>query len=54
MIGFKPSLESDVSDLSKSPGAISVMDYVEEMTLLYEIREMFKKMREIWEDYLMR
>ena len=35
------------------PGAISVMDYVEEMTLLYEIRDRFKKMREIW-DYFNR
>ena len=34
-------------------GAISVMDYVEEMTLLYEIRDRFKKMREIW-DYFNR
>jgi len=34
------------------PAAVSVMDYVEEMTLLYEIREMFKKMKKIWEDYL--
>jgi len=32
--------------------ALSVMDYVEEMTLLYEIRDMFKKMKRIWEDYL--
>jgi len=28
------------------------MDYVEKMALLYEIREMFKKMKKIWEDYL--
>ena len=35
------------------PGAISVMDYVEEMTLLYEIRDRFKKMREIWEEYFL-
>jgi len=35
------------------PGAISVMDYVEEMTLLYEIRDKFKKVREIWEEYLL-
>ena len=35
------------------PGALSVMDYVEEMTLLYEIRERFKKTKKIWEDYLM-
>jgi hypothetical protein len=35
-------------------GAASVSDYVDEMTLLYELREMFKKMREIWEEYLLR
>lgn len=34
-------------------GALSVMDYVEEMALLYEVREMFKKMKEIWEEYLL-
>jgi hypothetical protein len=37
----------------ETPGTISVLDYVDEMALLYEVREMFKKMREIWEDYLM-
>jgi len=36
----------------ENPSAISVMDYVEEMALLYEIREMFKNMEKIWEDYL--
>ena len=36
----------------ETSGAISVMDYVEEMNLLYEMREMFKKMKEIWEEYL--
>ncbi len=37
----------------ESPGVISVMDYVEEMTLLYEMREMFKKMKKIWEEYVL-
>jgi len=37
----------------ETPGTISVLDYVDEMALLYEVREMFKKMREIWEEYLM-
>lgn len=34
------------------PAALSVIDYVEQMTLLYEVREMFRKMGKIWEDYL--
>ena len=37
----------------ESSGPLSVMDYVEEMTLLYEIRERFEKMKEIW-DYFNR
>ena len=37
----------------ETPGAFSVVDYVDELTLLYEMREMFKKMREIWEEYVM-
>ena len=37
----------------ETPGTISVLDYVDEMALLYEVREMFKKMGEIWEAYLM-
>ncbi len=31
------------------PGAVSVIDYVEEMSLLYEIRDKFKKMKGIWD-----
>jgi hypothetical protein len=37
----------------ETSGTISVLDYVDELALLYEVREMFKKMREIWEEYLM-
>jgi hypothetical protein len=37
----------------ETPGSLSVLDYVDEMALLYEVREMFKKMKEIWEEYLM-
>ena len=33
-------------------GAVSVNDYIDEMTLLYELRDMFKRMRKIWEEYL--
>ena len=31
--------------------ALSVVDYVEEVSLLYEVRDMFKKMKEIWGEY---
>ena len=37
----------------ETSGAISVTDYVEEMTILYELREIFGKMKELWEEYLM-
>ncbi len=36
----------------ETPRSLSVVDYVDEMTLLYELRDMFKKMRKIWEEYL--
>ncbi len=32
----------------ETPGALSVADYVEEMALLYEMREMFEEIGEIW------
>jgi hypothetical protein len=37
----------------ETPGAISITDHVEAMTILYELRTTFKKMKEIWEEYLM-
>jgi len=37
----------------ETSGAISVTNYVEEITILYELREMFRKMKEPWEEYLM-
>ena len=37
----------------ETPGALSVADYVEEMALLYEMREMFEEIGEIW-DYFSR
>jgi len=37
----------------ETPGAISITDHVEAMTILYELRETFKKMKEIWEGYLL-
>ncbi len=30
-------------------GAVSAEEYIEEMNLLYELREMFQEMKEIWE-----
>jgi hypothetical protein len=35
---------------TRSP--VSVLDYVDEMNLLYEVREMFRKMRALWGNYL--
>ena len=37
----------------ESAGALSVVDYVDDINLLYEMREMFKKMKKIWEEYLL-
>jgi len=32
--------------------SLSVMDHVDKVALLYELRTMFKKMRKIWEEYI--
>ncbi len=37
----------------ESLGSLSVMDCIDQMNLLYELRDMFKKMSQIWEEYLM-
>jgi hypothetical protein len=34
---------------SESSGGVSLGGYLEQMTLLYELREMFDEMDEIWE-----
>jgi hypothetical protein len=34
--------------------ATSLEDYLSEMTLLYELRELFERFEEIWKDYLIR
>jgi len=36
----------------ETAGAVSAEEYIDEMNLLYELREMFEKMKEIWEEYL--
>ncbi len=33
----------------ETPGAVSDEEYIDEMNLLYELREMFQEMKEIWE-----
>jgi len=35
----------------ETPGAVSPEEYIDEMNLLYDLREMFREMKEIW-DYL--
>jgi hypothetical protein len=34
--------------------AISIGDYLDEMSILYEVRQMFNQFEKIWEDYLTR
>jgi hypothetical protein len=34
--------------------AVSLRNYLDEMTFLYELREMFEEIEKIWEDYLTR
>lgn len=45
------SPRSDCEEFRQSPSGISLQDYLEQMTLLYELREMFEEIEEMW-DYL--
>jgi hypothetical protein len=38
----------------ESPLAVSIEDYLDEMSIFYEVRQMFDQFEEIWEDYLTR
>ena len=50
---LQPSLRKSCRRFVETSMAISVNDYLIEMTLLYELREMFKGFQKIWEDYFL-
>ncbi len=49
----RTSIEAECQRFKETAGAISLEDYLSEMALLYELREMFERFKEIWEEYLL-
>lgn len=50
---LQPSLRKRCRRFVEMIRATSLEDYLGEMALLYELREMFERFKEIWEDYLL-
>jgi hypothetical protein len=50
---MRTSTEKRCQRFVETARTISVEDYLSEMALLYEMREMFERLKEIWEDYLL-
>jgi len=50
---LQPSLRKNCRRFVETARATSLEDYLGEMALLYELREMFERFKEIWEDYLL-
>jgi hypothetical protein len=50
---LQPSLRKRCRRFVETSMAISVEDYLNEMTLLYELREIFDRFEEIWMDYFL-
>jgi len=49
----RTSMEAQCQRFEETARAISLEDYLSEMALLYELREMFERFKEIWEEYLL-
>jgi len=47
----RSSIEAQCQRFEETARGISLEDYLSEMALLYELREMFESFEEIWEDY---
>ena len=50
---LQPSLRKRCRRFVEMTRATSLEDYLGEMALLYELREMFERFKEIWKDYLL-
>jgi len=48
---LRPGIRKTCRRFSETLMTISVEDYLSEMTLFYEFREMIERMNKIWEDY---
>ena len=49
---LQPSLRKSCRRFVETSQAVSLEDYLNEMTLLYEFRELINRIEEIWKDYL--
>ncbi len=49
---LRPGLRKSCRRFEKMSEAVSLEDYLNEMTLLYEFRELIERIEEIWKDYL--
>ncbi len=49
---LRPGLRKSCRRFVKMSQAVSLEDYLKEMTLLYEFRELIERIEEIWKDYL--
>jgi hypothetical protein len=49
---LQPSLRKSCRRFVETSQAVSLEDYLNEMTLLYEFRELINRVEEIWKDYL--
>jgi len=50
---LQPSLKKSCRRFVETERATSLEDYLSEMALFYELREIFERFKEIWEDYLL-
>jgi hypothetical protein len=51
---IRPASEMECQNFTENPLAISIGDYLDEMSIFYEVKEMFDQLEKIWEDYLTR
>ncbi|OGP62241.1 MAG: hypothetical protein A2169_05555 [Deltaproteobacteria bacterium RBG_13_47_9] len=51
---LRPDLERKCRRFEETPFAVSLEDYLSEMILLYEFRDLIDQMEEIWKDYLIK
>ncbi len=49
---LRPGLRKSCRSFVKMSQAVSLEDYLNEMTLLYEFRELLERVEEVWKDYL--
>ncbi len=49
---LRPGLRKSCRRFVETSQAVSLEDYLNEMTLLYEFRELLERVEEVWKDYL--